>query len=321
VETGTPFILHTADGGDTWVEQDHPVTEGSFASLSFINGETGWVCGRESESAVILKTEDGGSSWKRGSGPGLDFGKEATLRAGAVSAISHEKFVHLLFLSNYLGLVLLNGEDAGMTYSILFMTTDGGQTWQKAVAWFKPVLSFYPGPKNPGYEASCPPQTPEEESNTPIIQITIKASTADDWNLSSLTFSTGGSGEAEDVRTAKLRLNDENGQVLGEAAFDDQIAFTVPAPHNLLKAGSEITVMMVYDFEYRDPSCTDELKEFSATIDETKVSASARTYAPGPAPRTSTPTTSPADTAPASTRGAWPREYISIALLWGISRR
>lgn len=45
-------------------------------------------------------------------------------------------------------------------------------------AWFKPILTLSVRPDNPGYQAVCPPDSPEGRTNTPIIQIKLTASEA-----------------------------------------------------------------------------------------------------------------------------------------------
>jgi photosystem II stability/assembly factor-like uncharacterized protein len=67
---GSASIQKTVDGGDTWERMPLPalVTGASveFRTIFFApGGDVGWALGtRDNESAVVLKTEDGGESWR-----------------------------------------------------------------------------------------------------------------------------------------------------------------------------------------------------------------------------------------------------------------
>lgn len=58
--TGPVSIRKTIDGGNNWTENAIPGFSGSIYGLDFITQDTGYVVGG---SGVIMKTNDGGSSW------------------------------------------------------------------------------------------------------------------------------------------------------------------------------------------------------------------------------------------------------------------
>jgi photosystem II stability/assembly factor-like uncharacterized protein len=57
---GAHIILHTTDGGDTWVEQPAPPVQIYYVDVFFIDRMNGWACGNE---AKIIHTTDGGNTW------------------------------------------------------------------------------------------------------------------------------------------------------------------------------------------------------------------------------------------------------------------
>jgi photosystem II stability/assembly factor-like uncharacterized protein len=56
---GYDTIMHTTDGGDTWIEQDdQQYYNVGYDAVDFINSQTGWIAG-----GLIQKTTDGGNTW------------------------------------------------------------------------------------------------------------------------------------------------------------------------------------------------------------------------------------------------------------------
>ena len=53
------FVLHTDDGGVSWLIQDSPVAT-QLSDVAFVDNDTGWAVG---EAGVILLTLDGGNEW------------------------------------------------------------------------------------------------------------------------------------------------------------------------------------------------------------------------------------------------------------------
>ncbi|MBN2000690.1 right-handed parallel beta-helix repeat-containing protein, partial [candidate division KSB1 bacterium] len=146
-------------------------------------------------------------------------------------------------------------------------------------AWFKPFLTLSEGPENPGYTQICPPKSPEEHTNTPIIQIVLTASAADNWLLTGVTFNMEGSGGATDVRKAKLRLNDATGVEPDSTDFSPVINLKIPPPYNQLTAGESITLMMTFDFAYQEKPCEQDVKDFVAWTNRDNINAKSENYA------------------------------------------
>jgi photosystem II stability/assembly factor-like uncharacterized protein len=58
--SGGHIILHTIDGGNTWIEQSAPPVQIYYVDIFFIDRMNGWACGNE---AKIIHTTDGGNTW------------------------------------------------------------------------------------------------------------------------------------------------------------------------------------------------------------------------------------------------------------------
>lgn len=94
------LIIHTSDGGASWVRQLVPVRE-DLIHLDFISDERGWVVGA---GGTILFTRDGGKNWtKQASGTGVTL-------------------YHVDFRNERVGWAV--GERG-----TVLRTTDGGETW------------------------------------------------------------------------------------------------------------------------------------------------------------------------------------------------
>jgi photosystem II stability/assembly factor-like uncharacterized protein len=98
------LILHTEDGGSTWVRQDSGTIHWLYA-VDFTDEDTGVVVG---EFGVILRTADRGKSWTYFSHPSLS----------GLKAVQ--------FIGSYVG-VAVGG-------SSILRTTDGGDNWTLQVA-------------------------------------------------------------------------------------------------------------------------------------------------------------------------------------------
>jgi photosystem II stability/assembly factor-like uncharacterized protein len=57
---GAGPILHTSDGGQTWVAQNSPPVTGFYVAIYFVDEMNGWACGNEGK---IIHTADGGNTW------------------------------------------------------------------------------------------------------------------------------------------------------------------------------------------------------------------------------------------------------------------
>lgn len=126
------FILHTSDGGKTWVTQfkktgrnvwDIGWEIGELRDVFFANPEFGWVVGGE---GLILHTKDGGSHWKRQkAGPTFNFKKVHFIDEKRGWIIGDKR------LSYKLG----QFEETSWSVGIMLYTIDGGQHWQ--ASWTK----------------------------------------------------------------------------------------------------------------------------------------------------------------------------------------
>ncbi len=58
--SGGHIILHTTDGGNSWIEQPAPPVQIYYVDIFFLDRMNGWACGNE---AKIIHTTDGGNTW------------------------------------------------------------------------------------------------------------------------------------------------------------------------------------------------------------------------------------------------------------------
>ncbi len=94
-------VLHTTDGGNTWVEQTVPAEARFLRALKFVSPTKGWACGRN---GTIIYTSDGGNTW-------------VNQVSGAESTLFDIDFADSLH-----GMAAGNG--------VVVKTIDGGATWQ-----------------------------------------------------------------------------------------------------------------------------------------------------------------------------------------------
>ncbi len=137
-------IYHSADGGETWVQQESGIKETTLIDGTFLNNKTGWIVGHY---GVILHTADGGTTWTR-QDSGLDkhlfsicfVNEKIGWAAGEWSTILHTtdsgttwsrqtEEVDKIF-SNILFTDPLNGWIVGEA-GIIQHSSDGGKTWQE----------------------------------------------------------------------------------------------------------------------------------------------------------------------------------------------
>lgn len=134
-------ILHTSDGGQTWSDvtpPEPPPQEGEPKKLAwghFTDAEKAWVIYAYEEWHVVPQTprvwvtNDGGQSWQ--SGGELDLtGEEEFFRPEGFTFPDAEHGWLLIHI----------GGGMHHDYSLLFGTSDGGQTWQRLVDPYKPSL-------------------------------------------------------------------------------------------------------------------------------------------------------------------------------------
>ncbi|MBI5605565.1 MAG: hypothetical protein HY879_19720 [Deltaproteobacteria bacterium] len=136
-------LVHTADGGKTWVRQKTGV-DLTLSSVCFINALEGWAVGEE---GIILHTRDGGHIWKRQSSPIDLFHMKVFFINSQVGWIVSE-WTHILYtedggftwqiqfrdqdfiLKSISFCDPMNGWAVG-EYGFIYHTRNGGKTWEK----------------------------------------------------------------------------------------------------------------------------------------------------------------------------------------------
>jgi photosystem II stability/assembly factor-like uncharacterized protein len=96
-------VLHTTDGGGTWVEQSVPGSARLLRAVKFVSPTHGWACGRN---GTILRTSDAGANWEQ----------QAT---GVDTTLFDIDFADSL-----------RGMASGSGATVL-STIDGGNTWER----------------------------------------------------------------------------------------------------------------------------------------------------------------------------------------------
>jgi len=137
-------LLHTIDGGDTWVEQD----SGEWAplySLVFTDAQTGLAAGSD---GAILATDDGGENWTRlesgtsehllkvviAQGKTFAVGRRGVLVSGPSAISSDAVFAPVpLGVYSWIGSVAVGPDGLGILVGgqgRIMRTTDNGSNWE-----------------------------------------------------------------------------------------------------------------------------------------------------------------------------------------------
>ncbi len=101
-------ILHTGDGGKTWVRQNTG-TDLTLSSVFFMDSKHGWAVGEE---GIIIHTKDGGKTWEKQKSPVRFFHMKVHFENPQKGWIASEQ-THILYT-----------EDGGKTWSIQFKDQD-----------------------------------------------------------------------------------------------------------------------------------------------------------------------------------------------------
>ena len=119
---GPAHLLTSTDLGQSWVSQDMTASTAMILDVHFVNEKIGFIAGASDadvsvSNAVVLKTRDGGKTWRR----------------VYVSKRPFEITWKLAFPSPKIGYVTVQNynPDAGVVDRVVAKTTDGGETWQE----------------------------------------------------------------------------------------------------------------------------------------------------------------------------------------------
>jgi photosystem II stability/assembly factor-like uncharacterized protein len=100
-------ILHTSNGGATWIDQYSEAYESKLRSIHFVDQNRGFATG---ESGAIMRTTDGGNNWSE------------------PAVISSYHFYDVFFTDSTTGYII--GEYLGVPhYAAIFKTDNGGFDW------------------------------------------------------------------------------------------------------------------------------------------------------------------------------------------------
>ena len=136
-------VLHTADGGKSWVRQKTG-TEYTLSSIFFVDSKNGWAVGNE---GTIIHTPDGGKTWEKQKSPVSFFLMkvyfETPLKGWIVTEQTHIlhtndggktwtiKFKDEDFILKSISFCdTLHGWVVG-EYGYIYHTADGGVSWKK----------------------------------------------------------------------------------------------------------------------------------------------------------------------------------------------
>ena len=136
-------ILHTADGGKTWIRQNTG-TDLTLSSVFFVDPKNGWAVGEE---GIIIHTGDGGKTWEKQKSPVPLFHMKTFFISPLKGWIVSEQ-THILYtedggktwsiqfkdqdaiLKSVSFCDALNGWAVG-EYGYIYHTRNGGKTWEK----------------------------------------------------------------------------------------------------------------------------------------------------------------------------------------------
>ena len=141
-------VLHTADGGKTWMLQPSG-TENTLVSIYFVDPQNGWAVGEE---GTILHTADGGKTWEKQKSPVPFYlmkvyfvtplkGWIVGERTHILSTVDGGKTWNIQFkdedfiLKSVSFCDELHGWAVG-EYGFIYHTKDGGANWMKQAGHF-----------------------------------------------------------------------------------------------------------------------------------------------------------------------------------------
>jgi photosystem II stability/assembly factor-like uncharacterized protein len=142
-------VLHTSDGGKTWIRQDSG-TDYTLSSIFFVDSHNGWAVG---DQGTVIHTADGGKTWQKQKSP-VPFFLMRVYFATPLKGWIVGEWTHIL-----------NTDDGGKTwriqfkdedyilksvsfcdavhgwavgeYGYIYHTRDGGGSWKKQSGYFR----------------------------------------------------------------------------------------------------------------------------------------------------------------------------------------
>ncbi len=138
--SGGHIILHTTDGGNTWVEQPAPPVQIFYADIFFLDRMNGWACGND---AKIIHTTDGGNTWTTQPNP---------------YTFPNPILYDIYFANVDTGWAVGGDHGTYPTFTnrrIVLSTTNGGNTWnfQYSISNEKPLIAAHFISKTEGFAA------------------------------------------------------------------------------------------------------------------------------------------------------------------------
>lgn len=136
-------MLHTADGGKTWVRQNTG-TDLTLSSVFFVDTSRGWAVGEE---GIIIHTKDGGRTWTKQKSPLPHFHMRVRFLTPDIGYIASEqthifytvdggknwqvRFKDQDFILKSISFGDPNNGWAVGEYGFIYHTPDGGKTWKQ----------------------------------------------------------------------------------------------------------------------------------------------------------------------------------------------
>lgn len=136
----TEAIFRTSDGGISWFQQSMSGQFKWLSGVSFINRNTGWVCGYD---GVILKTSNGGNTWTRQTVPTTNYLRKVFFIDSTTGFIVGQNGTILKYGIKNINIIKPNGGEnlyAGTNYNIewfsqnvlkvkIEFSSNGGNSW------------------------------------------------------------------------------------------------------------------------------------------------------------------------------------------------